>query len=98
MAKWAIDDRFQLNCGFKRKKQDVRNSLYIRYLLVMWFANDRHSWKALAYRLTRDQKLMFTVSHALFNVSSPPISRNYAKVDTNQCMTNGSYDLYIHVQ
>ena len=40
----------------------------------MRFANDfrlwlRHSWKSLANHLTRDQKSLFTVTHALFLIS-----------------------------
>ena len=42
--------------------------------LVGWFANDfhswwSHSWKSLANHLTRDQKSLFTVTHALFFIS-----------------------------
>ena len=41
---------------------------------MRWFANDfhswlRHSWKSLANHLTRDQKSLFTVTHALFFIS-----------------------------
>ena len=41
--------------------------------LVMWSANDfhswlRHSWKSLANHLTRDQNSLFTITHALFYI------------------------------
>ena len=40
--------------------------------LVMWFANDFHSWlRHLADHLTPDQKSLFTVTHALFYTVYP---------------------------
>ena len=82
-------------------KYRVRNKIIhslpwitIFWSLMRWFANDfhswlNHSWKSLANHPTRDQKSLFTVTHAFFYVyNSAPIT-HFSKLSEDPLWHNG---------